>query len=128
MGPLDGMRVIDIASLAPAPFGCMILSDLGGRCGAHEVARGLRARRARAGRPLTRGRRSIGFNLKAADGVDLLLTLLGSADVLVEGFRPGVAERLGLGPQLCAQRNPALIYARMTSWPAGSSTSTRPRP
>ena len=75
--------------------------------------------------PLTRGRRSIGFNLKAADGVDLLLTLLGSADVLVEGFRPGVAERLGLGPQLCAQRNPALIYATAAG-PEPTACSPRP--
>ena len=116
MGPLDGVRVVEIASLAPAPFGCMILSDLG--------ADVLRVERPEACGPdapapvdpLTRGRRSIGLNLKDPGGLDLLLSLLESADVLVEGFRPGVAERLGFGPQVCAERNPALIYARMTGW------------
>jgi alpha-methylacyl-CoA racemase len=116
MGPLDGVRVVEIASLAPAPFGCMILSDLG--------ADVLRVERPEACGPdapapvdpLTRGRRSIGLNLKDPAGVDLLLSLLESADVLVEGFRPGVAERLGFGPEVCEQRNPGLIFARMTGW------------
>jgi alpha-methylacyl-CoA racemase len=116
MGPLDGVRVIEVASLAPAPFGCMILSDLGadvlrvdraGICGPDAVARA---------DPLSRGRRSIGLDLKQADGVALLLRLAESADVLVEGFRPGVAERLGFGPQVCAERNSALVFARMTGW------------
>jgi alpha-methylacyl-CoA racemase len=120
MGPLDGVRVVEIASLAPAPFGCMILSDLG--------ADVLRVERPQSGRadgwaggqapvdPLTRGRRSIGLNLKDPAGIGLLLRLIENADVLVEGFRPGVTERLGFGPDVCAERNPALIYARMTGW------------
>jgi alpha-methylacyl-CoA racemase len=115
MGPLDGIRVVEIASLAPAPFGCMILSDLG--------ADVLRVDRAETGGPaaapldpLARGRRSVGINLKDPDGVALLLRLAASADVLVEGFRPGVAERLGFGPQACAERNPRLVYGRMTGW------------
>ena len=116
MGPLDGVRVVEIASLAPAPFGCMILSDLGA-----DVLRVERPASCQPGAPapvdpLTRGRRSIGLNLKDPAGVDLLLRLLDSADVLVEGFRPGVAERLGFGPGSCAERNPGLIYARMTGW------------
>jgi alpha-methylacyl-CoA racemase len=116
MGPLNGIRVIEIASLAPAPFGCMILSDLGA-----DVLRVERTESCGPGGPepvdpLTRGRRSIGLNLKDPAGVDLLLRLLREADVLVEGFRPGVAERLGFGPSVCAERNPALIYARMTGW------------
>jgi alpha-methylacyl-CoA racemase len=116
MGPLDGVRVIEIASLAPAPFGCMILSDLGA-----DVVRVERPASCVPGLPdpvdpLTRGRRSIGLNLKDAAGIDLLLTLIESADVLVEGFRPGVAERLGFGPEVCAERNPRLIFARMTGW------------
>jgi alpha-methylacyl-CoA racemase len=115
-GPLDGVRVIEIASLAPAPFGCMILSDLGA-----DVLRVERPAACVPGAPapadpLARGRRSIGLNLKDQAGVDLLLRLAESADVLVEGFRPGVTERLGFGPEVCARRNPALVYARMTGW------------
>jgi alpha-methylacyl-CoA racemase len=116
MGPLDGVRVIEIASLAPAPFGCMVLSDLG--------ADVLRVDRVdRAGRqalppvdPLARGRRSIRLNLKDAEGTAVLLRLVADADVLVEGFRPGVAERLGFGPDVCLERNPRLVFARMTGW------------
>jgi alpha-methylacyl-CoA racemase len=116
MGPLSGVRVIEIASLAPAPFGCMILADLGA-----DVLRVDRAERcgpqAKAPLdPLSRGRRSIGLNLKDPAAIDLLLRLTGEADVLVEGFRPGVAERLGFGPLVCAGRNPRLIFARMTGW------------
>ena len=116
MGPLDGVRVIEIASLAPAPFCCMVLSDLGA-----SVLRVERPESCRPGGPspvdpLTRGRRSAGLNLKDPAGIDLLLRLIERADVLVEGFRPGVTERLGFGPDVCADRNPALIYARMTGW------------
>ena len=116
MGPLNGVRVIEIASLAPAPFGCMILADLGA-----EVLRVDRAERCgpqapQPRDPLSRGRRSIGLNLKDPAAVDLLLQLTDDADVLVEGFRPGVAERLGIGPSPCSQRNPRLIFARMTGW------------
>ncbi|HTZ94451.1 MAG TPA: CaiB/BaiF CoA-transferase family protein [Streptosporangiaceae bacterium] len=116
MGPLQGVRVIEIASLAPAPFGCMILADLGA-----DVLRVDRAERCgpqarRPSDPLSRGRRSIGLNLKDPAAVDVLLRLTDTADVLVEGFRPGVAERLGFGPLICAARNPGLIFARMTGW------------
>jgi alpha-methylacyl-CoA racemase len=116
MGPLRGIRVIEIASLAPAPFGCMILSDLGA-----DVLRVDRADRCGPGAmtptdPLGRGRRSIGLNLKDPEGTALLLRLAERADVLVEGFRPGVAERLGFGPGVCLRRNPRLVFARMTGW------------
>ena len=115
-GPLDGVKVIEVASLAPAPFGCMVLADLG--------ADVLRIDRPdRSGRqqlppldPLSRGRRSIRLDLKNPAGVDVLLRLVAGADVLVEAFRPGVAERLGFGPEVCAERNPRLIFARMTGW------------
>jgi alpha-methylacyl-CoA racemase len=116
MGPLDGVQVVEIASLAPAPFGCMVLADLGA-----DVLRVDRADTSgpdpgRAQGPLSRGRRSVQLNLKDPEGIGLLLTLLEDADVLVEGFRPGVAERLGFGPDECARRNPRLVYARMTGW------------
>ncbi|MEV5710206.1 CaiB/BaiF CoA-transferase family protein [Actinoallomurus sp. NPDC052274] len=121
MGPLHGVRVIEIASLAPAPFGCMVLSDLGADvlrvdrpstvAGAATLVGG-----AATADPLSRGRRSIGLNLKDPAGVDVLLRLIESADVLVEGFRPGVTERLGFGPDVCLERNPRLVYGRMTGW------------
>jgi alpha-methylacyl-CoA racemase len=116
MSPLYGIRVVEIASLAPAPFGCMILSDLGAdvlRVDRAEIC-GTSAKAPLD--PLSRGRRSVGLNLKDAAGVELLLRLVAPADVLVEGFRPGVAERLGFGPQVCAERNPRLVYGRMTGW------------
>jgi alpha-methylacyl-CoA racemase len=116
MGPLQGIRVVEIESLAPAPFGCMVLADLGadvlrvGRLGraSHPVVQPTD--------PLARGRRSIRLDLKQPGGIEVLLRLIGAADVLVEGFRPGVAERLGFGPGVCLERNPRLVYARMTGW------------
>ena len=116
MGPLDGVRVIEIASLAPAPFGCMILSDLGAEVLRVDRAESCGPAAAAPRDPLSRGRRSIGLNLKDPDGIGLLLSLAEDADVLVEGFRPGVTERLGCGPAECARRNPRLVYARMTGW------------
>jgi len=116
MGPLQGIRVVEIESLAPAPFGCMVLADLGadvlrvGRLGrpGHPVVQPTD--------PLARGRRSIRLDLKQPGGTEVLLRLIGAADVLVEGFRPGVAERLGFGPGVSLERNPRLVYARMTGW------------
>jgi alpha-methylacyl-CoA racemase len=116
LGPLQGVRVVEVASLAPAPFGCMVLADLG--------ADVLRVDRPdRTGRqalpptdPLQRSRRSIRLDLKNPAGAEVLLRLADQADVLVEAFRPGVAERLGFGPDVCAARNPRLVYARMTGW------------
>jgi crotonobetainyl-CoA:carnitine CoA-transferase CaiB-like acyl-CoA transferase len=116
LGPLDGVRVIEIASLAPAPFGCMILADLGADVLRVERPENCGPAAAAPVDPLCRSRRSIGLNLKDPAGIRVLLRLAEDADVLVEGFRPGVTERLGFGPADCAQRNPRLIYARMTGW------------
>jgi len=110
-GPLIGLRVLEIASLAPAPFACTVLSDLGA-----EVLRVDRADGPRAPQPLTRGRRSVAVDLKHPDGVETILRLVEWADVFVEGFRPGVCERLGIGPAQCLARNPRLVYARMTGY------------
>jgi alpha-methylacyl-CoA racemase len=117
-GPLTGLRVLELAGLAPAPFACTVLSDLGA-----EVLRIDRAAvvrppggAARVSDPLTRGRRSVGVDLKHPDGAAAVLRLVERADVLVEGFRPGVCERLGLGPDVCLERNPRLVYARMTGY------------
>lgn len=109
-GPLDGVRVVEFAGLAPAPFACMILADLGA-----DVVRVDRPGDSSTN-PLGRGRRSVRVDLKSPAGLEVVRTLLDSADVLVEGFRPGVMERLGLGPDDCAERNPRLIYGRMTGW------------
>jgi alpha-methylacyl-CoA racemase len=116
MGPLDGVRVLEIASLAPAPFGCMVLADLGAEVLCVDRAAGGVRRGQPLGAPLGRGRRSVAVDLKHPDGPAAVLRLVESADVLVEGFRPGVTERLGIGPEACQARNPRLVYARMTGW------------
>ena len=117
-GPLDGVRIIELAGIGPAPFGCMVLSDLGA-----DVVRVDRAGGVVGGDPnrppvdiLNRNRRSIGVDLKNPEGTAAVLELVEHADVLVEGFRPGVCERLGIGPDVCLERNPKLIFARMTGW------------
>ncbi|NGO43922.1 CaiB/BaiF CoA transferase family protein [Streptomyces ureilyticus] len=114
-GPLSGLRVVELAGIGPAPYACMLLADLG--------ADVVRIDRPGGERPfgswhrvLDRGRRSMALDLKHPDGVETVLRLVARSDVLVEGFRPGVTERLGLGPECCARRNPGLVYARMTGW------------
>jgi alpha-methylacyl-CoA racemase len=118
MGPLSGVRIIEIAGIGPGPFCAMMLADMGA-----EVIRVDRAQAVRGGDPaappadvLNRGRRSVGVDLKNPDGVALVLDLVEGADALIEGFRPGVAERLGIGPEQCLERNPKLVYGRMTGW------------
>lgn len=111
-GPLSGLRVIEIASAAPAPFACMMLGDLGA-----DIVRVDRVVESpRPIDPLTRGRRIVEADLKTPDGRSTVLELIAEADVLVEGFRPGVAERLGIGPDDALGVNPALIYGRMTGY------------
>jgi alpha-methylacyl-CoA racemase len=121
-GPLDGIRVVELPNIGPVQFAGMMLSDLGA-----EVLRVDRASDVETGRTVAggtaapysvidRGRRSIGVDLKHADGADVILRLCERADVLLEGFRPGVAERLGVGPDACRAQNDRLIYARMTGW------------
>ena len=117
-GPLQGVRVVELGGLGPAPFGAMLLADMGA-----DVVRIDRPERA-VGAPLEaakgnvsdRGRRSVAVDLKHPDGAATVARLTDAADVFVEGFRPGVAERLGLGPEVLRDRNPRLIYARMTGW------------
>lgn len=117
-GPLTGIKVLEIAGIGPGPFCCMVLADLGA-----DVVRVDRAERVGKGSPdgakfdvMSRGRRSVGVDLKNPEGVATVLDLVEQADVLVEGFRPGVAERLGIGPDDCLARNPRLVYGRMTGW------------
>jgi len=116
VGPLEGIRIIEIAGIGPGPFCAMMLADMGA-----DVLRIDRAERVTGGKGpshdlLNRGRRSVGVNLKSPDGVALVLDLVARADGLIEGFRPGVMERLGLGPDVCQARNPKLVYGRMTGW------------
>ncbi|MTJ82335.1 MAG: CoA transferase [Telmatospirillum sp.] len=114
-GPLAGVRVLEIAGLGPAPFCSMLLADMGadvlrvGRIGGRDI---LNQRHD----VLARGRRFAALDLKKPEAVETLLRLAGGADALIEGFRPGVMERLGLGPEICLARNPKLVYGRMTGW------------
>src|SRR5579884_622262 len=116
-GPLAEIRVLEFASLAPAPFACTLLSDLGADVLriTNPADRGLTAE-PHPGDPLDRGRSVAALDLKRPRDVETALELAAGADVLVEGFRPGVMERLGLGPDDCLKRNPRLVYARMTGW------------
>jgi alpha-methylacyl-CoA racemase len=116
-GPLVGFRVVQLAGIGPSPFAAMMLADMG--------AEVLRVDRMHPepnpayigkGNVLGRGQRSIGIDLKAAAGREAVLRLASTADALTEGFRPGVVERLGLGPSECLGRNPRLVYGRMTGW------------
>lgn len=120
-GPLEGLKVVEMVGIGPAPFCAMMLADMGA-----EVIRIDRLRTGDSGEPVgfpgtpfdvtARGRRSLAIDLKKEGAVETVLKLVGSADVLIEGFRPGVMERLGLGPDVALARNPKLVYGRMTGW------------
>ncbi|GAA2501951.1 CaiB/BaiF CoA-transferase family protein [Streptomyces gobitricini] len=114
-GPLHGLKVVELAAIGPVPFACMMFADLGADVLRVDRADGRRSF-AEWHRVLDRGRRSTALDLKDPAGAAALLDLVAGADVLVEGFRPGVAERLGIGPDVCLERNPGLVYARMTGW------------
>src|SRR3954466_1930869 len=114
-GPLAGIKVVEIAGIGPGPHACMLLADLGADVirierpggqlltgGSHDL--------------LNRGRPSVALDLKKPEAVETVLTLVEGADVLVEGMRPGVTERIGIGPDACLARNPRLVYGRMTGW------------
>ena len=114
MGPLKGFKIIEMAGIGPGPFCGMILADLGA-----EIIRVDRASAAGTGsreEPANRGKKSIAVDLKSEDGVEVVLKLVESADAIFEGFRPGVMERLGLGPEVCQKRNDKLVFGRMTGW------------
>lgn len=112
-GPLKGLRIVEFAGLGPVPFACMLLSDMGAEVVQIDRPGG---RAPHPAQVTQRGRTRMLIDLKDAEAVASVLDLLESADVLVEGFRPGVMERLGLGPGPVMQRNPRLVYARMTGW------------
>lgn len=113
-GPLSGIRVVELAGLGAVPYAGMMLSDMGA-----DVVRIDRPGARSDGVEfdvMSRGRRSVTIDLKSPEGLEVLLALLDRADVLMEGYRPGVAERLGFGPEVCLERNPRLVYGRMTGW------------
>ncbi|MEX0962807.1 MAG: CaiB/BaiF CoA-transferase family protein [Pseudohongiellaceae bacterium] len=114
MGPLNGLKVLEMAGIGPAPFCAMMLADMGAEViridRLNQKGRGHRAN------VLNRGRRSIALDLKNPASVEAVLRLVEQADALIEGFRPGVMERLGLGPEVCLACNPKLIFGRMTGW------------
>lgn len=119
MGPLNGLKIIEVGAIGPVPFCGMLLSDMGAdvlridRTAASGLGIGQRETRFEV---LGRGRRSISVDLKHPDGVETVLRLCEQADAIMEGFRPGVAERLGIGPEACQGRNARLVFGRMTGW------------
>ncbi len=116
-GPLRGLRLIEIAGIGPAPHAATILADLGADVIRIERPRGgSMSAGPRTSDFLTRGRPSVALDLKKPEAIDCVLTLVEGADLLVEAMRPGVAERMGIGPDPCLERNPALVYGRMTGW------------
>ena len=116
-GPLQGLKIIEIAGIGPGPFAAMMLADMGADVLRVDRAAAVRGIATDPGLDiLQRGRRNIALDLKHPDGVSALLDLVGEADALIEGFRPGVMERLGIGPEVCVERNPRLVFGRMTGW------------
>lgn len=116
-GPLQGIKIIEMAGLGPAPFAAMMLADLGAEviCIDRPVKADTQNVDMRA-EILRRGKKSVALNMKQPLAVETVLKMLADADVLLEGFRPGVMERLGLGPEVCLARNPKLVFGRMTGW------------
>jgi alpha-methylacyl-CoA racemase len=118
VGPLSGIKILEFQGIGPGPFCAMMLSDMGAEL--LRIDRSQSVALADPSRPsldfLARGRRSIGVDLKQPEAVEVVLRLVEKADAIIEGFRPGVMERLGLGPDVCLERNPGLVYGRMTGW------------
>ena len=116
MGPLKGMKVLEVGGVGPGPFCGQMLSDMG----ADVIRLDRRGAKGFLIKPEfninNRGRRSVALDLKTSEGVEIVLNLVKKADALIEGFRPGVMEHLGLGPEECWARNPKLVYGRMTGW------------
>ena len=118
MGPLAGVKVVELAGIGPGPMCAMLLADLGATVLRIDRKQPVELGTARPLRfdLLLRGRKAIALDLKRPDAVALVLDLVSQADALIEGYRPGVAERLGLGPDVCSARNRRLVYGRMTGW------------
>jgi alpha-methylacyl-CoA racemase len=115
-GPLAGYKIIEIAGIGPGPFAAMMLSDMGAEVVRVERVQAVRDSGNANWDVMQRGRKNVAIDLKHADGVEALLQLVDRADALIEGFRPGVMERLGVGPDVCLARNKKLVFGRMTGW------------
>ena len=115
-GPLSGYKIIEIAGIGPGPFAAMMLSDMGAEVVRVERVQAVRDSAGSNWDVMQRGRKNVAIDLKHADGVEALLQLVEHADALIEGFRPGVMERLGVGPDVCLARNKKLVFGRMTGW------------
>jgi len=115
-GPLAGYKIIEIAGIGPGPFAAMMLSDMGAEVVRVERVQAVRDSASSNWDVMQRGRKNVAIDLKHADGVEALLQLVDRADALIEGFRPGVMERLGVGPDVCLARNKKLVFGRMTGW------------
>ncbi len=113
MGPLKGIRIVEFAGIGPGPFAAMLLSDMGADVLRIDRKGGRIPSKAEI---YLRGRRTVALDLKKSEAVEASLKLIEKADALIEGFRPGVMERLGLGPDVCHARNPKLVFGRMTGW------------
>jgi alpha-methylacyl-CoA racemase len=119
MGPLTGLRIVEMAGLGPAPFAGMLFSDMGAqviRVDRKGASAGDGFDRVKDANFVDRGRRSIALDLKKPEAVEAVLGIVSQSDALIEGFRPGVMERLGLGPEVCLARNPKLVFGRVTGW------------
>lgn len=114
MGPLNGYTVIELAGIGPSPMGGMMLADMGAEVIRIDRASGVNAPAMKD--VSMRGKKSVALNLKDPAGLETLLRMIENADVLIDPFRPGVCEKLGIGPEVCLQRNPKLVFARMTGW------------
>ena len=118
MGPLSGLKIVEMAGIGPGPMTAMMLSDMGANVLRIErqTDSGLGIRRPEKYDLLLRGRRALALDLKNKASIEIVLDLIGRSDALIEGFRPGVMERLGLGPEICLERSPKLVFGRMTGW------------
>lgn len=116
MGPLKGIKIVEVGGIGPGPFCAQMLTDMGANVvrvdREAQTSRGMDAKYA----VLYRGRPSIGVDITKPEGVEALLRIIDQCDALIEGFRPGVMERLGLGPDVCLKRNPKLVFGRMSGW------------
>ena len=115
-GPLAGVKVLEIQGIGPGPFCCMMLADMGADVVRIDRSGNVREMSGPSKDVLARGRRSVAVDLKSPDGIETVLKMVEQADVIVEGFRPGVMDRLGLGLDVCLERNPKIIFGRMTGW------------